>query len=49
MAKTTNACVTFDKDEKAHIYDIDIFGSWIVVGMVGRPGRWHSLEDFWKD
>lgn len=42
-----NECVTFKSRERAHVYDIDFFGSWIVVAKSGRTGRWHSFKSWW--
>lgn len=47
-AMLTPDCVLFDKGEKAFVYDIDLFGSWITVAKKGQPGRWHSFKAWWE-
>lgn len=44
VASASNACVFFDEGEKAHVYDRDLFGSWIVVAKRGQASRYYSLK-----
>lgn len=47
VALFTPNCVLFDKNEEAHVYERDFFGSWIVVAKRGEIGRWHSFKSWW--
>ena len=47
VALFTPNCVLFDKNEEAHVYEREFFGSWIVVAKRGEIGRWYSFKAWW--